>query len=399
MGPYLDRRQVKLHPLAERENRVRIEEAAAFPGDRPRQENAELDRTVAEMADEVKRARSAGAPVVIAFGAHTIKNGMGPLLGGLIEAGWVTHLATNGAGIIHDWEFAFQGESSEHVERNVHSGRFGLWEETGFYLNLAIAVGAFEGRGYGESVGALVENEGLTVPTEGELEAAAREVQTDPERAGAAADLLALMGRLDLEPGRVSVAHPFRRYGLQAAAYRIGVPFTSHPMFGHDIIYCHPANYGAAIGRAAERDFLSFAESISRIDGGVYLSVGSAVMSPMIFEKSFAMAQNLALQAGRRIENHRIDVVDLAGVQWDWSAQGEPSEDDPAYYMRFLKTFSRMGGHMQYVAADNRELLLRLALVLGVGKGAGTEAAGKRDEATGPRAQTAGDREARREPR
>ena len=140
-------------------------------------------------------------------------------------------------------------------------------------------------------------------------------------------------------------------------------------MFGHDIIYCHPANLGAAIGRTAERDFLSFAESISRIDGGVYISVGSAVMSPMIFEKSFSMAQNLALQAGRRIENHRIYVVDLADVQWDWRSQGEPPEDDPAYYMRFLKTFSRMGGHMDYIAADNREFLLRIARDLDVGAG------------------------------
>ena len=377
MEPYLDRRQLKLHPLSERENRVRIREAAIFPGDSPSSDDPELDRTVSELARDIEQAREADAPVVLAFGAHTIKNGMGPLLSGLARGGWVTHLATNGAGIIHDWEFAYAGESSEHVEENVQSGRFGLWEETGFYINLAIVVGAFRGRGYGESVGAFVEEGGLDVPTEQDLEAAARlsgpaggypagRSAAEAESAAAAADLLALTRRIELEPGRYEVSHPYRRFGLQAAAYRLGVPFTSHPMFGHDIIYCHPANYGAAIGRAAERDFLSFAETIRRIDGGVYLSVGSAVMSPMIFEKSFAMAQNLALQESNRIENHRIYVVDLTRSSWDWKRQGEPPESDPAYYLRFLKTFSRMGGEMRYVAADNRELLLRLARELGV---------------------------------
>ena len=372
MGPYLDRRKLKLHPLSARENRVRISRAAVLPGQPPREDNSRLDATAAKVAADVRRARAADAPVVLAFGAHTIKNGMGPLLAALIETGWVTHLATNGAGIIHDWEFAFGGESSEHVGANVSAGRFGLWQETGFYLNLAIAVGAYEGLGYGESIGALVENEGLRVPERSELEAelrAAGDGGPERERAAAAADLLVLMERTGIEPGPLPVMHPYRRYGLQAAAYRLGVPFTSHPMFGHDIIYCHPANLGAAIGRTAERDFLSFAESISRIDGGVYISVGSAVMSPMIFEKSFSMAQNLALQAGRRIENHRIYVVDLADVQWDWRSQGEPPEDDPAYYMRFLKTFSRMGGHMDYIAADNREFLLRIARDLDVGAG------------------------------
>ena len=88
-------------------------------------------------------------------------------------------------------------------------------------------------------------------------------------------------------------------------------------MFGHDIIYTHPLSLGSAVGRTAQRDFLSFADSISRIEGGVYLSVGSAVMSPMIFEKSLSMAQNLAQQQGRTIGNYKIYVVDLAAFEWD----------------------------------------------------------------------------------
>ncbi|MEZ6074032.1 MAG: hypothetical protein R3C10_28085 [Pirellulales bacterium] len=130
-------------------------------------------------------------------------------------------------------------------------------------------------------------------------------------------------------------------------------------MFGHDIIYNHPMNNGASLGRAAERDFLTFAESVSRLSGGVYLSIGSAVMSPMVFEKSLSITQNVAIQQGRRIENHSIYIVDLAKSNWDWS-QGEPPQDDPAYYLRYNKSFSRMGGQMRYVTADNRDFLLQL---------------------------------------
>jgi hypothetical protein len=358
----LDRNALTLHPLMERINRVKITRDAVQPDPRGK---ATLDREAEEKthlaAEAVVSARKTGAPVVLAFGAHTIKNGMAPVLMELIRTGWVTHLATNGAGIIHDWEFAYLGESSEHVQENVGRGAFGIWDETGFYINLAIIVGAYEGLGYGESVGKMVEKEGLSIPEPRELEQVIRATAADdPARAAAAADFLQRIRQFDLSPGWMAIPHPYKEYGLQAAAYRMGVPFTSHPMFGHDIIYCHPMNHGAAIGRSAERDFLSFAEAISRMQGGVYLSVGSAVMSPMIFEKSFSMAQNLALQRGEQIENHRIFVVDLAKVSWDWQRQGEPPEDDPAYYMRFLKSFSRMGGRMEYIAVDNRLFFQRL---------------------------------------
>ena len=155
--------------------------------------------------------------------------------------------------------------------------------------------------------------------------------------------------------------HPYKKYSAQANAYRLHVPFTSHPMFGHDIIYTHPMNCGAAIGRAAERDFLTFAEQVHHLEGGVYLSVGSAVMSPMIFEKSLSMSQNMEIQAGRHIDNHYMLVVDLAKSSWDWSKDGEPPMDNPAYYLRYCKTFNRMGGVMRYLSADNRHFLLKLS--------------------------------------
>lgn len=130
-------------------------------------------------------------------------------------------------------------------------------------------------------------------------------------------------------------------------------------MIGHDIIYTHPINHGAAIGRAALRDFLTFAHSVNKLENGVYMSIGSAVMSPMIFEKSLSMSQNLHIQNGGHINNHYMLIVDLADATWDWS-QGEPPMTNPAYYLRYLKTFNRMGGTMKYLSADNRDFLLAL---------------------------------------
>lgn len=358
--PMLDRRALRLKPLRERENKVRIERDHVPVDAEPRALSESGRRVVDEAAERMVKARREGRARMLTFGAHSVKNGLSPLLIRLIEEGWVTHLATNGAGIIHDWEFAYQGESSEDVRGNVARGEFGAWEETGFYINLAIAVGAYRGLGYGESVGSLVENEGLEIPGEDELrEAAVTALDGDPGRAAAAADLLGLVRSFGLAAGRLAAPHPYKRFGVQAAAYRMGVPLTGHPMIGHDIIYVHPMNLCAAIGRAAERDFLTFAHGVTNLRDGVYLSVGSAVMSPMVFEKSMSMAQNLARQGGTRIEGHLIVVVDLSESHWDWT-QGEPPQDNPDYYLRYNKSFARMGGEMRYISADNRDVLLAL---------------------------------------
>ncbi len=235
---------------------------------------------------------------MFAFGAHAIKNGLGPVLISLMRDGWLTHLATNGAGIIHDWELAFQGATSEDVRANVAVGEFGAWEETGRFLNLGLLVGAYRGLGYGASIGALIADEGLDIPGRSELEEAARGFDRDADRASAAIDLLAALEAFSIPSGSMRVPHPGRKWSVQAAAHALGVPFTGHPMIGHDIIYEHPLASGSAIGRTGMRDFLCFAEGVSRLSGGVYLSVGSAVMSPMMFEKSLNMARNLARQRG-----------------------------------------------------------------------------------------------------
>ena len=363
MNRLFDRTRIRVKPLAERVNKLDIERDAVDPAsyEGPLSDAAAADAVAA--AREAREARAKGAPVILAFGAHSIKNGLSSLLIRLMDGGWITHFATNGAGIIHDWEFAFQGRSGEDVRRYVAEGQFGIWEETGSCLNLALAVGAWRGLGYGESVGAMVAEGGLPIPSDAELAdavlagAAGDADETALNRAAAAADLRALLRAHPLPAGFLRVEHPWARYCLSAAAYRAGVPFTCHPMFGHDIIYTHPANRGAPIGRTAEPDFLSFADSVYRLEGGVYLSVGSAVMSPMIFEKALSMARNAARSDNRRIQDFSIHVVDLAESAWDWQADGEPPQDNPAYYLRFCKTFSRMGGRMTYASADNRAWL------------------------------------------
>jgi len=370
MNTLFDRNSISAKPLAERKNKLDIQRDQIDPETfQPALDAAAAD-SVALAAAEVCAARAKGAPVVLAFGAHSIKNGLSQVLIRLMDGGWVTHFATNGAGVIHDWEFAYQGRSGEDVKRYVAEGQFGIWEETGAYLNLAIAVGAYRGLGYGEAVGALVAEDGLLIPGReelGEAIAAGADALAGGAvvaRAAAAADLAALLVRFEVTPGFLRVGHPFKAYGLQAAAYTARVPFTAHPMFGHDIIYTHPMSCGAAIGRTAERDFLAFTESVSRLEGGVYLSVGSAVMSPMIFEKALSMSRNLARVRGGVIEDFSIHVVDLAKSSWDWTRDGEPPQDNPAYYLRFCKTFSRMGGRMTYTSADNRSFLVALLRAL-----------------------------------
>ncbi|HTZ51097.1 MAG TPA: hypothetical protein VMF68_05545 [Spirochaetia bacterium] len=359
--PQLDRGGLRLKPLSERKNKVHFPADAVDPASAPRPLPPAGAATLAETVQRIRDARASGKPVMCAFGAHTIKNGLGPVLVRLIQQGWITHLATNGAGIIHDWELAYQGQTSEDVRANVRVGEFGTWDDTGRCINLALLVGAWKGLGYGQSVGAFIAEEGTEIPSAQELAAEVRRLaETDPGRAAAAADLLAAVQQQALAPGRLRVSHPFARYSAQAAAWSARVPFTGHPMIGHDIIYEHPLNSGSAVGRTALTDFLVFAEGVSRLDGGVYLSVGSAVMSPMIFEKSLSMARNVALQEGRTIDRHFMLVVDLAASTWDWQKDGEPPATDPAYYLRYCKTFSRMGGTMRYLQADNRDFFLSM---------------------------------------
>jgi len=359
--PFLERERLFIRSLNERENKVIFERDRISPLQKPEKLSEAGNLLIEKTVEHILTAKEKKSSVLLTFGAHTIKNCMAPTLIELMKEGWITHLATNGAGIIHDWEIAFQGKTSEDVRANVNRGQFGIWEDTGFYINLAIVVGAYENLGYGESVGKMIVNEGLQIPEINKLYDMARQcMESDPGKAAAAIDFAGAIKRFHLKAGFLSIPHPCKQYSVQAQAYNLGIPFTGHPMFGHDIIYTHPMNHGAAIGRTALNDFLRFAASVSNLDYGVYMSVGSAVMSPMIFEKALSMSQNLKIKEGKHIDNHYILVVDLAESDWDWQKKGEPPMDHPAYYLRYCKTFNRMGGEMHYLTFDNRDFLLTL---------------------------------------
>ncbi len=367
--PKLDRDRLSIKKLADRKNKVYIEKDNVPVTQKPLHLSELGELLIEKTANRIRSAREKQKSRMLTFGAHTIKNGMAPTLIALMEEGWVTHLSTNGAGIIHDWEFAFQGKSSEDVRENVDLGQFGIWDHTGFNINLALIVGAYEGLGYGESVGKMISCEGLQIPELSSLqEEVAGNIKMNPDLAAAAADLAGVIMKFGLQAGFMSIPHPFKKYSVQARAFELGIPFTGHPMFGHDIIYNHPMNHGAAIGRVAQNDFLSFANSVSNLEHGVYMSIGSAVMSPMIFEKALSMSQNLIMQQNGHIDNHYMLIVDLAVSDWDWNKDGEPPMDNPAYYLRYCKTFNRMGGEMHYLTADNRDFLLAIYQELNQGK-------------------------------
>jgi len=366
--PYdaLDASRIQVFPLSERRNLLRLEEevrkaVVAEPPEAPT-----VRDQIAWLADRIGAARQKGAAVMLTYGAHLIKNGAGPLLNCLMEAGWITHLATQGAGIIHDWEFAFQGASGESVRENVPAGTFGAWEETGRWLNLAALVGAAEGLGMGESVGRMIAEDKLRIPPPEELRQA---ILADPAHplAAAQADLLHILQTYRLPTGVVSVGHPWKACSVPATAYLHRIPLTVHPGIGYDIITNHPLYHGGAIGRAATTDARIFAASVDRLDGGVYISVGSAIMSPQVFEKAFSLVNNLRIAEGRPLlQTHTLAIVDLQdGGGWDWR-QGEPPPTNPAYYLRFCKSFYRMGGVIHYIRCDNRVFLVHLMRRLGM---------------------------------
>ncbi len=349
---------IQVKPLADRTSYIQIEQVAVDPHTPP-PDAGDLLPQLDHLADRVRKARSRGASVMLTYGAHLVKNGGGMLVRWLIEHDWVTHVATQGAGIIHDWEFAYQGVSSESVRDNTPRGEFGTWDETGRWINLAALVGGAQGMGLGESMGSLVGNDGLNIPDPDVLK---QHIMAEPEHplTAARADLLHIITRHNIQLGFVDVPHPFKQYSIPAACHEHGVPLTVHPGIGYDIFTNHPLFHGGAIGRGAGIDARIFAHGVMNLTDGVYLSVGSAIMSPQVFEKALSAANNVLLSQGRSVQNHLMAVVDLQdGGGWDWST-GEPPKDHPAYYLRFCKTFHRMGGTLDYLCGDNRSILHNL---------------------------------------
>ncbi len=360
LPPPLDLKRLKVYPLAERHSESNFEEILIDPDSAPPVLPPAAHQTIRETAKKIAAAHQRKAGVMLLYGAHLVKNGGHRILNRLLELGWITHLATNGAGTIHDWEFSHLGRSTESVKRNVATGTFGTWDETGRNIHLALLAGALENEGYGHALGRFITEDGVTLP---DYKILAELLRTEPIHplAPARAELLQAMLTHGLPSERIEVLHPHKQDSVLANAFQRGIPLTVHPGIGYDIISNHPMFNGAVIGRAAEMDFRMFGAAVDTLDNGVVLSVGSAIMAPQVFEKSLSCVNNLRLQDNRAIvHGHTIYVVDLQdGGNWDWT-KGEPPKENPAYYLRFCKSFSRMGGAMHYLQSDNIAFLHHL---------------------------------------
>lgn len=315
-----DKSKIKTKPLSERESKSSLDVMIDPNSIPPQSKNLEK---ITYIAEKILESRQNNKLVIIFFGAHLIKNGLSLVLNNLIREKYLTHLATNGAAPIHDWEFAYHGKTEEDVREYVQKGQFGLWEETGKFLNLAIIEGAKNNLGYGESIGKMIYEEML---------------------------------------GNLIFKHNYKYFSVQSCAYSKKIPFTVHPSLGQDIIHTHPLCNFSAIGKTSGIDFYKFVDSISNLEQGVYISIGSSITSPMVFEKALSMARNLANQKNEKIEDFLIVVNDIQDSgNWDWKSEKEPSKDHPSYYLRFCKTFSRMGAReMIYIQEDNKIFLTNL---------------------------------------
>ena len=311
--PQFDRARLKILPLSERKSDLDI---ALFPkkGDVPPPfDHPALDA----LARNIVSARQKDAAVLLMYGAHVIRSGCAAYMIELMERGLLTHLATNGAGSIHDYELAMAGRTCESVARYVSEGQFGLWKESG-RLNDIVREGAEDGLGFGEAVGRAI--------WEGNM--------------------------------------PHRDRSVLAAGYRLGIPCTVHVGIGNDIVHEHPNCDGAAVGRASYTDFLVYAQSATRLEGGVFLNFGSAVTGPEVYLKALAMARNVAHQEGKRIAHFSTAVFDLLDI--DEKAGNAPAKSDPRYYFRPWKTILDRtvadGGQSYYVQGEHRLTLPNLAV-------------------------------------
>jgi hypothetical protein len=345
--------RLRVFPLAERKSLTSVEEILVSPDSAPAPLSERQQSIIDDCAEAILKARERGATVMLIYGAHLLRNGAALIVERMMANGWLTHLATNGAGTIHDWEYAWSGRSTESVEENVATGSFGTWEETGRNIHLALYAGSIRGDGYGRALGRYIEKDGAQFPSREQLRQMVAASPNDP-LTPARFELMSGIVSRTVPEGHHHVEHRWKHASILAQAFRHNIPLTVHPGIGYDIISNHPMFNGALIGRAADQDFRLFGGSVERLDEGVVLSVGSAIMGPQVFEKSLSCVNNLRVQNGRSIvQGHAIYVVDLQdGGNWDWT-KGEPPKTNPAYYLRFCKSFSRMGGRMQYLQCDN----------------------------------------------
>jgi hypothetical protein len=303
-----DRSQLRVLPLAERSHDLEISHWLALDDPAPECDAPEL----APLATRIHEARARGSARILIMGAHVLRAGVNAHLIDLIRRGYIDHVAMNGAGAIHDYELSRIGATTESVARYIREGQFGLWRETG-ELNDWIREAAELGLGLGEHVGRRL----------------------------------------------LASGYPHRDLSVLAAAYDARVPVTVHVGIGYDILHEHPNCDGAALGAASYRDFLIFAETVTRLDGGILLNFGSAIMGPEVYLKALAMARNAAHRRNRTIRDIVTGVFDVVPIEGDY--RRELPKSDPGYYFRPHKTILVRtvsdGGMSYYIRGDHRATL------------------------------------------
>jgi hypothetical protein len=302
--PIFDRSRLLIKPLAERLHDLDL--SALLPLDAP---VAFVHEAMPLLGRRLVEARQCGAARILMMGAHVLRAGVQRHLIDLMERGLITHVAMNGAGPIHDWELALIGATTESVARYIQTGEFGLWRDTG-HMNDVISAAPAD-VGLGEALGRAI--------LDGDF--------------------------------------PHKDVSILAAGVRLGVPVTVHIGVGHDIIHEHPNCEGAALGRTSYRDFLVYTESVTKLEGGVMLNFGSAVMGPEVYLKALSMARNVAHQEGRAIKHFTTGVFDLVPLDSDHRKQAPKT--DPRYYYRPWKTILVRtvadGGESFYIQGDHRD--------------------------------------------
>src|SRR5438094_5927115 len=226
--PALDLKRLRVYPLAERKSLSAIDKLLVDPGQPAAACGVAELANVEDCAVRIAGARRRIASVILLYGAHLIKNGANRIVNELIAQGWVTHLATNGAGSIHDWELSFLGRTEESVKKNVATGTFGTWDETGRSIHLALLAGALRNEGYGQSLGRFICDDGVTLPRQESLENDLRSEPLHP-LTPARAELLSAMVEHHLSGGRIEVKHAWREASIVAQAFKHQVPLTVHP--------------------------------------------------------------------------------------------------------------------------------------------------------------------------
>jgi hypothetical protein len=306
----LDFSNIKTYLVKERTNLVTIENMAKPGVDQvPEWGNADFN----ELVDRIAEARKNGRPVIWSMGAHVIKNGMSRYIIELIKRKLITHVAGNGAGSIHDFELAYNGGTSEDVPTAIEDGSFGMWEETGRWMNEALQMGAKEGMGYGESLAVYIDK--------------------NPDR------------------------FPYREDCVLYQAYKNGIPATYHIALGTDIIHQHPIVDFAAIGAVSGVDFHKICYSVSMLDGGVFLNFGSGVIGPEVFLKALSISRNLGYPTFK-ITTANFDLINLGNYRL------KIGYDDPNYYYRPRKNIvnrpTSVGGKGWHFCGDHKETIPNL---------------------------------------